>query len=191
MAGKRAAQRIRTGEKNAGVPEDGVLQHQFLCAGGIRFFDELLDREAVGVTLRSRHDVAIGRGGRGRRNAEGDDRPRLCGRHAALDRHDELLAVGDVMVRGTEQQHGVGWELSEGVLRGQAHCRSGVAARGFEQDGTGRSGAVERIGHQKAVIFRGDRDDPVVQVTDALQRQLQQAFVFDQGDELFGEMFAR
>ena len=94
------------------------------------------------------------------------------------------------MVRGTEQQYGIGRQLAEGILRGQAHCRGGVAARGFEQDGTGRPGALERVDHQKTVIFRGDRDDPTVQFTDALQRQLQQAFVVDQGDELFRETLA-
>ena len=181
-------ERAGADQEDAGIPQVLAAGQQLQRLRLGRLFDKARDRKAA-LLRRPFLDVAVGGAGETGLDAKGDHLPLRGGGHRAAHHGAKALHVGDMVVGGTKQQQRIGGRRQHcqrhGCRRIPCHRLQDLA---HLQTGTGR-----RIGNQEAVLLRGHTGDGVArhQRRQALQRQLQQRLVAEQGNELFREGFAR
>lgn len=126
------------GEENAGIPQEAPAFEHVGGFRGIGLLDEAQDparglpRVRCGVEERPALDVSISGFGPVRGDAESHD-PACSERgKPARDRATKTVGVGDRMVGGRDQQHGLGIARQHQQRRGEDR-RGGIARCGFDQ----------------------------------------------------------
>ena len=174
-------------QEDARVPQHMALQQQGLGRGRRGLFNETCHLAAAICALIALLDVAVRTARKTGHHTEGDDGTGLSRRNPFANGFGEGGCIGDVVIRRAEQQERVGVVGRTGQQSCQGHRSGGVARGGLQQHLARHVFRFNRISHQEAVVLSGHANDRVVAPGEAVQCQLQQALVADQGHELFGK----
>ena len=194
MAGKGRKDIGRAKEENPRVPQMIPRGEQFRRPRRIGLFDKSRKRHrrATAIGGGRQPQIAIAGFGPVRRDAESHEPALTQQVHPGPHRLPEGRRIGDDVIGGGDQQHGLGVGCRH-MQGGGQHGGGGVAPHRFDQDRTGvDADRGQLLGHDEAqVVMRHDDGWREIRTRKPPRRGLQQAVLPGQPRELLGIGFAR